>query len=316
MGLPGRVWETEAPAHITNIANDANFIGREAAAKAGLRSAFAFPLKTGTRTVGVMEFFSRRWQHFDDDFVESIATLGQQIGQYLRRKRAEEDLRAAKEEAEEANRAKSQFIANMSHELRTPLTAVIGFGEMLEEEAQERGLDTMLEDLRKISANARHLLSLINDVLDLSKIEAGKIEVHLESIDICRLVGDLTATVEALVQKNSNRLEVRCPSGMGTMVSDPVKIRQSLINLLSNAAKFTEHGTVQLDVERTGEGSDASVLLRVSDTGIGMNEAQLAKLFRRFSQADSSTTRRFGGTGLGLAITKAFVSMLGCDISV
>jgi PAS domain S-box-containing protein len=316
MGLPGSVWETEAPAHITNIANDANFIGREAAAKAGLRSAFAFPLKTGTRTVGVMEFFSRRWQHFDDDFVESIATLGQQIGQYLRRKRAEEDLRAAKEEAEEANRAKSQFIANMSHELRTPLTAVIGFGEMLEEEAQERGLDTMLEDLRKISANARHLLSLINDVLDLSKIEAGKIEVHLESIDICRLVGDLTATVEALVQKNSNRLEVRCPSGMGTMVSDPVKIRQSLINLLSNAAKFTEHGTVQLDVERTGEGSDASVLLRVSDTGIGMNEAQLAKLFRRFSQADSSTTRRFGGTGLGLAITKAFVSMLGGDISV
>jgi PAS domain S-box-containing protein len=316
VGLPGSVWETEAPAHITNIATDKNFIRREAAAKAGLRSAFAFPLKTGTRTVGVMEFFSRRWQHFDEDFLESVATLGQQIGQYLRRKRAEEDLRAAKEEAEEANRAKSQFIANMSHELRTPLTAVIGYGEMLEEEAEERGLDTMLDDLRKINANARHLLSLINDVLDLSKIEAGKMEVHLEVVDVCRLIGDLTATVEALVQKNSNRFEVHCPNDTGTMVSDSVKIRQSLINLLSNAAKFTEHGTVRLDVERSGDGSGASVLLRVADTGIGMNEAQLAKLFRRFSQADSSTTRRFGGTGLGLSITKAFASMLGGDISV
>ena len=314
-GLPGKVWKSEAPAHITNVASDGNFIRREAAAKAGLRSAFAFPLKTGTRTVGVMEFFSRRWQHFDEDFLESIATLGQQIGQYLRRKRAEEDLRAAKEEAEEANRAKSQFIANMSHELRTPLTAVIGYGEMLEEEAQDRGLDTMLEDLRKINANARHLLSLINDVLDLSKIEAGKTEVHLEQVDVCRLVEDLTATVEALVQKNSNRFEVHCPDDIGTIVSDSVKVRQSLINLLSNAAKFTEHGTVRLVAERSGKGSDASVLLRVSDTGIGMNEAQLAKLFRRFSQADASTTRRFGGTGLGLAITKAFAAMLGGDIS-
>ena len=315
-GLPGRVWETEAPAHITDIATDSTLVRREAAAKAGLRSAFAFPLKTGTKTVGVMEFFSRRWQQFDEDFLESIATLGQQIGQYLRRKRAEEDLRAAKEEAEEANRAKSQFIANMSHELRTPLTAVIGYGEMLEEEAQDRGLDTMLDDLRKINANARHLLSLINDVLDISKIEAGKTEVHLETFDAARLISELTSTVAALVEKKDNRFQVVCPADIGTMHSDPVKVRQSLINLLSNAAKFTERGEVELRVERSGTGAVASMLFRVSDTGIGMSEAQLAKLFQRFSQADSSTTRRFGGTGLGLSITKAFASMLGGDISV
>jgi PAS domain S-box-containing protein len=316
MGLPGSVWQAEAPAHVQDISTEPGFLRREPAAKARLRSAFAFPLKTGTKIVGVMEFFSRRWHYVDEDFLESIATLGQQIGQYLRRKRAEEDLRAAKEEAEEANRAKSQFIANMSHELRTPLTAVIGYGEMLEEEAEERGLDTMLDDLRKINSNARHLLSLINDVLDISKIEAGKMDVHLESFDACRLVSELTATVEALVQKNENRFEVDCPADIGSMHSDPVKVRQALVNLLSNAAKFTERGTVRLKVERSARDGEACVLFRVIDTGIGMKEEQLAKLFQRFSQADTSTTRRFGGTGLGLAITKAFASMLGGDISV
>jgi PAS domain S-box-containing protein len=316
VGLPGRVWDTETPAHVNDIASDPGFVRREAAAKAGLRSAFAFPLKTGTKTVGVMEFFSRRWQHFDENFLESIATLGQQIGQYLRRKRAEEDLRAAKEEAEEANRAKSQFIANMSHELRTPLTAVIGYGEMLEEEAEERGLDAMLDDLRKINANARHLLSLINDVLDISKIEAGKMDLHLETFDIARVVTELTSTVEALVGRNGNRFEVSCPPDIGTMRSDAVKVRQSLINLLSNAAKFTERGTVRLEVHRSDEGAEPSIVFRIADTGIGMSQEQLAKLFQRFSQADTSTTRRFGGTGLGLSITKAFASMLGGDISV
>ncbi len=315
-GLPGRVWETDTPAFITHIASDDSFVRREAAARSGLRSGFAFPLKTGTRTVGIMEFFSRRWQQFDENFFDSIATLGQQIGQYLRRKRAEEDLRAAKEEAEEANRAKSQFIANMSHELRTPLTAVIGYGEMLEEEADERGLDSMLDDLRKINSNARHLLSLINDVLDLSKIEAGKMDVHLETFDIARVVDELSSTVEALVEKKGNRLVVKRPPDTGRMHSDPVKLRQCLINLLSNAAKFTENGSVTLEIERVREPQGEAIVFRVIDTGIGMTEEQLGKLFRRFSQADSSTTRRFGGTGLGLSITRAFASMLGGDVTV
>jgi len=315
-GLPGRVWQTEAPEYITNLAGDSTFLRRVAAEAAGVRTGFAFPVKAGARTVGVMEFFSRRWQHYDENFVDSVATLGQQIGQYLRRKRAEEDLRAAKEEAEEANRAKSQFIANMSHELRTPLTAVIGYGEMLEEEAEERGLDTMLDDLRKINASARHLLTLINDVLDISKIEAGKMEVHLETFDVAHLISELSGTVEDLVARKGNRLIVECPADIGTMHSDPVKLRQSLINLMSNAAKFTENGSVRLEVERGGEGESAAIVFRVADTGIGMTPEQVAKVFQRFTQADASTTRRFGGTGLGLWITRSFTTMLGGDIAV
>ncbi|MCW8084017.1 response regulator [Sabulicella glaciei] len=231
---------------------------------------------------------------------------------------AQEAATAAQEAAEEANRAKSTFIANMSHELRTPLSAVIGYSEMLEEEAEElEGGEALVSDLRKIGTNARHLLSLINDVLDLSKIEAGKMEVAPEDIDVTRLVEEVTATVSALLRKNGNELEVRMDPDLGPMHSDPVKIRQSLINLLSNAGKFTQDGRVTLTVEETGAESGArEVVFRVADTGIGMTEEQLARLFRRFTQADSSTTRRFGGTGLGLSITKAFCEALGGSIDV
>lgn len=226
---------------------------------------------------------------------------------------AEEALTAAKAAAEEANLAKSRFIANMSHELRTPLSAVIGYAEMLEEEAEALdGADAFLDDLRKINTNARHLLSLINDVLDLSKIEAGRMEVQAEDFEVCALVEEVAGTVGGLAERRHNHLAVECAPDLGTMHSDPVKLRQCLFNLLGNAAKFTEAGTITLTARR----EDDMVAFAVADTGIGMTAEQLDRLFRRFSQADASTTRRFGGTGLGLAITRAFATMLGGEIGV
>ena len=229
-------------------------------------------------------------------------------------KRAEFDLAAAKSAAEEANVAKSTFIANMSHELRTPLSAIIGYSEMLQEEmldgAEARGLAA---DMKKIEGNARHLLGLINDVLDLSKVESGKMEVYAEEFDVEAAVREVAETVATLVGKKGNSLEVDLGPDLGVMHSDLTKVRQMLLNLLGNAAKFTEGGVITLSVSRT---EDGHVAFRVSDTGIGMTPNQLEKLFQRFQQADSSTTRRFGGTGLGLSLTKAFADILGGSVAV
>ena len=228
------------------------------------------------------------------------------------RRHAEEALASAKDAAEAANRSKSTFLANMSHELRTPLSAVIGYAEMLEEEVEDLGQPHLLADLKKIETNARHLLSLINDVLDLSKIEANKMTSYAEDFDVAALARDAAGTVDALVQKKSNTLRVDLAPDLGTMHSDVVKLRQCLFNLISNAAKFTENGSIVLSVRRDGEWME----FRVADTGIGMTEEQLGRLFRRFEQADDSTTRNFGGTGLGLALTRAFCRLLGGTIAV
>ncbi|MBB3950287.1 hybrid sensor histidine kinase/response regulator [Aureimonas jatrophae] len=215
--------------------------------------------------------------------------------------------------AEEANLAKSQFLANMSHELRTPLSAIIGYSEMLIEEAEEGAVaGDLVRDIRKIESNARHLLGLINDVLDLSKVESGKMDLYAETFDVAEIVADVAATARALAEKKDNRLEIELAGEVGTMHSDITKLRQVLLNLLSNAAKFTQAGTITLRAERLG----GTLVFSVSDTGIGMTPEQLERLFQRFAQADASTTRRFGGTGLGLSLTKAFSEMLGGHVSV
>ena len=231
---------------------------------------------------------------------------------------AEEAMAAARDAAEEANRTKSDFIANMSHELRTPLSAIIGYSEMMQEEIDDGAASTELApDIGKIKANARHLLGLINDVLDLSKIESGKMEVYAEAFDVAAMARDVAATVEALVAKKGNRLAVNFAPDIGAMRTDTTKLRQILLNLLSNAAKFTENGTITFSGMRlSGGDGDDWMVFRVSDTGLGMTEEQLGRLFQRFSQADASTTRKFGGTGLGLSISKAFGVMLGGDLSV
>ena len=236
------------------------------------------------------------------------------------RLQAEAEMYKAKEAAEAASLAKSQFLANMSHELRTPLNAIIGYSEILQEEALDLGEKIFVSDLERIHNAGKLLLTLINDILDLSKIEAGHAELDLETFDVSEVVQNVARTVEPLFVPNSNRLNVECPNNIGKLYSDQTKLTQILFNLLSNAAKFTEKGTITLSVERikNNENSGASekLIFKCTDTGIGITPEQLQKLFRPFTQADASTTRKYGGTGLGLAIAQKYSQMLGGEITV
>ena len=232
------------------------------------------------------------------------------------RRHAEEEVSKAKEVAETANKTKSLFLANMSHELRTPLNAILGYSDMLHEQAVEEHLDEFGADLEKIGAAGKHLLELINNILDLSKIEAGKMELFLESFDVAKMIEEVVATVGTLVAKNTNTLHIACAPDLGVMHADLTKVRQGLLNLLSNAAKFTRGGDIRLEASRQVMDGRAWIVFRLSDTGIGMTPEQIVKLFQAFSQADVSTTRKFGGTGLGLALTRRFCQMMGGDVTV
>ncbi|WP_187775745.1 response regulator [Luteimonas suaedae] len=224
-------------------------------------------------------------------------------------------LAQAKEEADAANRSKSLFLANMSHELRTPLNAIIGYSELLVEEAEDAGNAAAVPDLQKIHGAGKHLLGLINEVLDLSKIEAGKMELHLEDVEVGPVLDDVMDTVRPLAQKRGNRIAIEA-GDLGGMRTDVTKLRQMLFNLLGNAAKFTEKGEIRLRARREREGASEWMVFEVEDTGIGMTPEQQSRLFQPFSQADTSTTRKYGGTGLGLALSRHFAEMLGGGISL
>jgi signal transduction histidine kinase/DNA-binding response OmpR family regulator len=261
--------------------------------------------------------------------VDDVQRVNDRLADEVRERKLMESLLAhnvkiadeARERAEEANRTKSEFLANMSHELRTPLNAIIGYSEILEEDAIDQGQESLIDDIKKIRNAGKHLLSLINDVLDLAKIESGKVDLYLESFDVNKMVKDVIDTLQPTCEKNNNKMVVNCPEHIGLMRSDFTKVRQSLFNLLSNASKFTHNGEVKLTIKqevvkaKTGE-TQKFLHFTVQDTGIGMKPEHCKKLFQAFSQADSSTTRKYGGTGLGLAITQNFINMMGGEVAV
>jgi signal transduction histidine kinase/DNA-binding response OmpR family regulator len=271
-------------------------------------------LATIARDVSLRRDFSVRAQRTAND---EIGRLTDDFNEMLKQIQARDaDLQVARDHAEQASKAKSIFLASMSHELRTPLTAIIGYSEILEDDARDAGLDDLLPDLGKIKSSGKHLLGLINSILDLSKVEAGKMELYLETFDVAHLVRDVASTVTPLIERNANQLEIHCPASLGSAVNDATKARQILFNLLSNASKFTEKGRIVLEVARTREFNSDWLMLKVVDSGIGMNEEQLKKLFTPFTQADASTARNYGGTGLGLALCKRFCELMGGWIDV
>jgi signal transduction histidine kinase/CheY-like chemotaxis protein len=282
----------------------------------GIRSIMAVPLLREDRAMGALVIRRRETGEFPRDVVSLLQTFAAQSVLAIHNARLFEEIRDKGEQLAAASQHKSQFLANMSHELRTPLNAVIGITEMLLEDAHDLKREDEVEPLERVLRAGRHLLVLINEILDLSKIEAGKMEIHLESFAVAPLVEDAIKTVQPLAVKNGNEVAIRCPDDVGAMHADQTRVRQALLNLLSNANKFTRNGKVTVDVQRTAGDGRAWITMAVADTGIGMTPEQVGRLFQEFVQADASTTRRYGGTGLGLAISRRFCQMMGGDITV
>jgi GAF domain-containing protein len=312
-GVVGRTAVTLEPVQVPDITRAGAYEGRlrRILLESGVRALLAVPMLREGRLLGALVVSRNQPGEFHAETVELLRTFATQSALAIQNARLFQQL-------EVANRHKSEFLASMSHELRTPLNAIIGYSEMLQEEVSDVGQERLAPDLGKINAAGKHLLELINTVLDLSKIEAGRMDVFLERFAVPALIAEIAAVIRPLADRRNNALVISCAPDVGEMRADQTKVRQVIFNLLSNACKFTEHGTVSLDVRRervTARHRD-EIVFDVTDTGIGMTEEQIGRLFQDFSQADASTAKKYGGTGLGLALSRKLSRMMGGDVTV
>ena len=303
------------PVEVADLREDAPSAANEIILRAGYRARLMAPLSRGEEIVGMLVVRRRTPGAFPQNTVDLIKTFAAQSVLAIQNARLFHEIDDKGRQLEVAGQHKSQFLANMSHELRTPLNAIIGYSEILQEDVADLGQEALVPDLKKIEGAGRHLLGLINDILDLSKIEAGRMDVFLEDVELVPLLEEVRALIVPLAEKNGNTLELRLAEDLGSIRTDRTKLKQSLLNILSNGSKFTENGRLTLVAERF-ESDRPMVRFAVSDTGIGMTEEQLGRLFQAFSQAEASTAKKYGGTGLGLAISRRFCQLLGGDITV
>jgi two-component system, NtrC family, sensor kinase len=311
----GRVLLEKRTIHIPDVLVDPSYTWAEVVKKSGgYRTIVGVPLLRQGVPIGVLALARSEVSPFTDKQIELLTTFADQAVIAIENVRLFDEIQDKSRQLAEASQHKSQFLANMSHELRTPLNAIIGVSEMLREDAEALKQDT--EPLDRVLGAARHLLALINDILDLSKIEAGRMELVLSSFALASLIADVVKTIEPLAAKNANKVAVHCAADIGTMHADQMRLRQALLNLMSNANKFTERGAISIDARQGQENSRDLVTIAVTDTGIGMTPEQMGKLFQEFSQASSTTASKYGGTGLGLAISRRFCQMMGGDITV
>jgi signal transduction histidine kinase len=313
--VSGRALLEGRSVHIPDVFADPEYTFTEARELGGLRTALGVPMLREGVPIGVLGLARSEVRPFTDKQIELVSTFADQAAIAIENVRLFEEIQDKSRQLEAASERKSQFLASMSHELRTPLNAIIGLTEMMVTNAARFGTEKALEPLRRVNAAGTHLLSLINEVLDLSKIEAGKLELNSEPVDLARLIDEVIGTAEQLAKKNQNRLIVEGLGNVDVLNADSMRLKQILLNLLSNACKFTKEGEVALRVRKVTDGGDW-VELAVADTGIGLTAEQQAKLFQEFTQADSLTARRYGGTGLGLALSRKLARMMGGDVTV
>jgi signal transduction histidine kinase len=313
--VSGRALLEGRSVHIPDIFTDPEYTFTEAQELGGVRTGLGVPMLREGVPIGVFALARSDVRPFTDKQIELVSTFADQAAIAIENVRLFEEIQDKSRQLEAASQHKSQFLANMSHELRTPLNAIIGLTEMMVINAARFGTEKALEPLRRVNAAGAHLLSLINEILDLSKIEAGKLELNPEPVNLARLIDEVVGTAGQLADKNQNRLIVEAQENVGALAADSMRLKQILLNLLSNACKFTKEGEVALRVRKVADGRDW-VELAVADTGIGLTAEQQAKLFQEFTQADSLTARRYGGTGLGLALSRKLARMMGGDVTV